>query len=201
MNKLSLSILLLGASLTLLNTSCSKDDETTPADADLEIKAVADLDGTPGTVYYSLALNQKITAADTTTSKWDIMFKGTTIYVNSGSSGTGNTQAQVVSSTFEDLLSAPETGYKADATGAAAISGWYTYTNVTEPQHAILTVPGKIIVLKTSDGKYAKLEMISYYKGNPNTSTATFADLATRPASKYYTFRYALQANGSTDLK
>jgi hypothetical protein len=56
-------------------------------------------------------------------------------------------------------------------------------------------------VIKTSDGKYAKLEMKSYYKGNPDTTTPTFADLATRPASRFYTFRFAYQADGSTTLQ
>jgi NADPH-dependent ferric siderophore reductase len=107
----------------------------------------------------------------------------------------------VVSSTFETLTAAPATGYKADATGAPAISGWYTYTATTEPQHAILTVPGKIFVIKTSTGNYAKVEMISYYKGNPNTTTAEFANLATRPASSYYTFRFAYQGDGTTSFQ
>jgi hypothetical protein len=35
------------------------------------------------------------------------------------------------------------------------------------------------------------------YKGNPNTSTPEFADLATRPAFGHFTFRYATQTNGS----
>jgi hypothetical protein len=56
-------------------------------------------------------------------------------------------------------------------------------------------------VIKTADGKYAKVEMISYYKGNPNTTTAAFADLATRPTSRYYTFRFAYQGDGTTSFK
>jgi hypothetical protein len=79
--------------------------------------------------------------------------------------------------------------------------GWYTYTGTTAtPNHAILPIAGKILVIKTADNKYVKLEIISYYKGNPDTTTATFADLATRPASRYYTFRFIYQPDGTTNF-
>ncbi|WP_184548810.1 HmuY family protein [Mucilaginibacter sp. FT3.2] len=201
MNKLTTLSLAFSSSIILL-ASCSKNNNTpTPVTSKLTTKTVADLDGSAGTVYYSLATGAQITGADTATNKWDIKFKSTSIFVNSGTSGTGTTQAQVVSSSFETLLTAPADGYKADATGANAITGWYTYTATTEPQHAILTVPGKILVIKTSTGSYAKVEILSYYKGNPNTTTATFADLTTRPASKFYTFRFAYQGDGTTSFK
>ncbi|EHQ30769.1 HmuY family protein [Mucilaginibacter paludis] len=201
MNKLTTLSLALAGAVTLL-ASCSKNnDDVAPAVSKLSTKTVADLDGSKGAVYYSLSTGAQVTGADTATTKWDIKFNKTSILINGGTSGTGTSQAQVASSTFESLTAAPTTGFKTDATGAPAISGWYTYTATTEPQHAILTVPGKIIVIKTSDGKYAKVEMISYYKGNPNTTTATFADLTTRPASSYYTFRYAYQGDGTTSFQ
>lgn len=202
MNKFATLSLALSSAIILLASSCSKNsDDATPAVSKLSTKTVTDFDGSTATVYYSLSTGAQITGADTATTKWDIKFKGTSIFINSGTSGTGTTQAQIVSSTFETLATAPTAGYKTDAAGTPAISGWYTYTATTEPQHAILTVPGKIIVIKTSAGNYAKVEMISYYKGNPNTTTAEFANLATRPASRYYTFRFAYQGDGTTSLQ
>ena len=202
MNKLTTLSLALGSAIILLASSCSKNnDVVAPETSKLTTKTVADLDGSTTTVYYSLSTGTQITGADTATTKWDIKFKGTSLFINGGTSGTGTTQAQIVSSTFETLTTAPAADYKTDANGAPALSGWYTYTNTTEPQHAILTVPGKIIVIKTSDNKYAKVEMISYYKGNPNTTTAEFANLATRPASRFYTFRFAYQGDGTTSFK
>ncbi|HEX8018597.1 HmuY family protein [Mucilaginibacter sp.] len=204
MNKFKTLSLAFGAAAILLASSCSKNNnDPTPAVSKLTTKTITDLDGaSTATVYFSLATGAAVTGADTASAtKWDIKFKSTSIFINGGTSGTGTAQAQVVSSTFETLTTAPTDGYKSDATGAPAISGWYTYTATTEPQHAILTVPGKIFVIKTADGKYAKVEMISYYKGNPNTTTATFADLTTRPASRYYTFRYAYQGDGTTSFK
>ncbi|QEC78983.1 HmuY family protein [Mucilaginibacter ginsenosidivorax] len=202
MNKFTTLSLALSSAIILLASSCSKNsDNATPAVSKLSTKTVTDLDGSTTNVYYSLSTGTQITGADTATTKWDIKFKGTSIFINGGTSGTGTTQAQIVSSTFETLAAAPTAGYKTDAAGTPAISGWYTYTATTEPQHAILTVPGKIIVIKTSAGNYAKVEMISYYKGNPNTTTAEFANLATRPASRYYTFRFAYQGDGTTSLQ
>ncbi|PWK79143.1 heme-binding HmuY-like protein [Mucilaginibacter oryzae] len=202
MNKLQTLALALMSTPVLLMSACSKNNDNTVAPAaTIKTNTVADLDGSKGAVYYSLAGNSVVTGADTTGTKWDIKFSGTGIFVNGGSSGTGTAQAQVVSSTFADLTTAPTSGYKADATGAAAITGWYTYTATTAPQHAILMVPGKIIVVKTSAGNYAKIEMKSYYKGNPDTTTPAFADLTTRPASRFYTFRYSYQANGTTSLQ
>lgn len=202
MNKLTTLSLAFSSAIILLASSCSKDNNTpTPVVSKLSTKTVADLDGSAGAVYYSLSTGTQITGADTATNKWDIKFKSTSIFVNSGTSGIGTTQGQVVSSTFETLLTAPADGYKADATGANAITGWYTYTADTAPQHAILTVPGKIFVIKTSAGNYAKVEVLSYYKGNPNTTTTTFADLTTRPASRFYTFRFAYQGDGTTSFK
>ena len=203
MNKFKTLALVLFSSTALLVTSCTKDDEApAPVVAELKVNTVADLDGSKGAVYYSLSANKQVTGDDITAGKWDLKFSTTKISVNGGTSGTGTTQAQIVLNKFEDLVAAPTTGYKTDGADGNAIVDWYKYTGTESvPNHAIFPIPGKIIVIKTSDGKYAKLEMKSYYKGNPDTTTPVFADLATRPASSYYTFRFAYQADGTTNLK
>ncbi len=196
---------LLAITLVSLSACDKKEEAATPAPTVLEIKTIADLDGskTTGTggIYFSLSTGLEVKGADTLTNKWDIKFRRSSIFVNSGTSGTGTTQAQLVSNIFENLSTAPTDGYKADATGAPATAGWYNYTGETgTPKHVILMVPGKIIVLKTAENKYAKLEMLSYYKGNPNPTSAAFLDASTRTPSRYYTFRYILQPDGSTKL-
>ncbi|MDX5482792.1 MAG: HmuY family protein [Hymenobacteraceae bacterium] len=186
-------------------TSCDKDsdDEVMPAPV-VEVQTVSDLqaNATDTYTYYSLEDNKIVAAADAGTTKWDIAFKGTSILVNGGSSGPGKGVAQVVNGVFAEIKEAPETGYVSDAEGTPAIAAssnasWYTYTAMSSPQHAVLPIAGKVIMLKTAAGNYVKLEILSYYKGNPDTSTPAFANVATRPASKHYTFRYALQPNGS----
>ncbi|MBA4057235.1 MAG: hypothetical protein C0490_21155, partial [Marivirga sp.] len=137
--------------------------------------------------------------------KWDIGFRGTTIILNSGTSGPGNAAGQTVTGIFEEILEAPADGYAVDGATKAIVGsgGWYTYTGeaATGPKHAVLPNAGKILVLKTADGRFVKVEILSYYLGNPNTTTAEFADLATRPASRYYTFRFVYQADGTSNLK
>lgn len=155
-------------------------------------------------VLISLKDSTIIANSDSATTKWDIGIRSTTIIVNGGVSGPGQTTAQLVSGIFEEILTAPATGYTADAQGVYAIkgsAGWYNYTGSTgTPANAIIPVPGQIIVLKTSSGNYAKIEILSYYYGNPDTTTESFSNLATRPAARYYTFRYIYQADGTTKL-
>ena len=73
-------------------------------------------------------------------------------------------------------------------------NGWYTYTG--PPTYLISPTPGKILVFRTRDGKYAKMEILSYYLGAPENPDA-FSD-----PSRYYTFNYVYQPNeGVTDFE
>ena len=136
---------------------------------------------------------------------WDIAFRGTTIAVNGGvATGTndepernGNAGAALVSGIFEDITSAEGLTFIQDADGAFAIptgsdQGWYNYnfmTNVVSP------IPGVVLVFRTHDGRFAKVEILSYYENAPANPDG-FAD-----ASRYYTFRYVFNPNdGETRL-
>ena len=66
-------------------------------------------------------------------------------------------------------------------------NGWYTYAGA--PTYLISPTPGKILVFRTRDGKYAKMEILSYYLGAPENPDA-FSD-----PSRYYTFNYVYQPN------
>lgn len=192
----------------LLLTSCSKDDPTTEEEIKtpvtpsvLEPVVYRNLEGDtdskniPG--YFSFETGTEVDASKAETNEWDIAFSGTTIYVNGGTSGPGLGGAQIVSGTFESIVTAPESGYKQDADGTYAIptgsgNGWYSYNMLT---HVITPIAGKVILLKTAKGKYAKLEIISYYKGapaNPNALT---------DKNRHYTFRYVYQPDGSVQLQ
>jgi hypothetical protein len=196
MRTLRIPVLTFLAASLLFFTACGDDTENEPVVVpDLKITEVKDLDGSAETkkdsAFYSLSLNKEVTSSE----KWDIKFKGTTISV----SGTAQLLQLSNGQLFETYTTAPASGFVADDIKGSG--SWYNYTATTEPQHAIIPVPGKIIVLKTTDGKYAKVEILSYYKGNPSTSSESFKELTTRPAAKTYTFRYVYQADGSTNLK
>lgn len=192
------------AAIALLFSGCDDDDEAPVIP--LEATEVKDLDATntKNFTLFSFKNNSVVASADSATSNWDIGFLGTTIILNGGTSGPGQTSGLIATGIFDELMEAPEAGYIFDSETEKAIkgsNGWYNYTGTTSvPNHAILPIAGRILVLKTSDGKYVKAEIISYYQGNPDTSTPAFADLAARPASRYYTFRFLYQPDGSRNF-
>jgi hypothetical protein len=192
-------------------SACNKDDDSPPAP--LEAKTVNDLNSNPAdnggySLFFNLTTGAAVPASDSSTDKWDIAFRATTIKVNSGTSGPGTAAAQIVSAGFDDLIEAPADGYKTDVASGFAIptgsgAGWYMYTGLATsgPQHAVLPIAGKTIVVKTANNKYAKIQILSYYKGNPNTSSSDFADVIKRPLGGYYTIRYMIQTDGSRKLQ
>ena len=131
---------------------------------------------------------------------WDIGFRGTSIIVNGGVSlGTddepernGNAAAYIFEGTMDEmqivdtslLTQDSESGY-AIPTGSG--NGWYTYSG--SPTFLISPTPGKILVFRTHDNRYAKVEILSYYLGAPENPDA-FTD-----PSRYYTFNYVYQPN------
>lgn len=146
--------------------------------------------------FYSLETKAEVPYTDSASTKWDVAFRGTTILVNGGTSGPGQGQAQVVTgTTYEAQATAPTTSYTSDGATTKAIpagsgNGWYNYDPAT---HLITPIAGRVILLKTATGKYAKLEITNYYKdavANPTMATP----------GGYYSFRSSVQMDGSTRL-
>lgn len=191
--------------------SCEEEEvnPTGSGSGSLETKYAVDIIADTGDVgkytFYSLSENKVIDAADSATTKWDLAFKGTSVLTNGGTSGPGNGGAIIKDGIFSEFTSAPSTGYSEDGSSGLAIptgsgNGWYTYTSTNTPSHAILPIAGKVIMIRTADGKYAKVEIQSYYQGKPNTTTAEFADLNTRPESRFYNFQFVYQPDGTTNF-
>ena len=157
--------------------------------------------------FYSLSEHKVISHNDSATTKWDIAFLGSNIITNGGSSGPGKGGAILQDGIFDKITEAPESGYKTDSSGAFAIppalspNSWGKYTGTESPMHAILPVAGKVIILRTAQGKYAKIQILSLYKGNPDPSSSEFADPDNRPPAGHYHFKYVYQADGSTRFK
>ena len=185
-------------------TSCSNDDDATPLLA-VESETVSNLYA-PQTGGQGQPIGGEFTkfyfsTATTTTSDtdWDIAFRGTTIIVNGGESQgttdepsrTGNAAAYIASNTFADVTSVDENVFVQDSQSALAIptgsdNGWYNYNSAT---FTITPLAGKILVFRTADNKYAKIEILSYYENAPVTPDP-FTD-----ASRYFTFNYVYQPN------
>jgi hypothetical protein len=136
---------------------------------------------------------------------WDIAFRGTSIAVNGGSTtGTtdepernGNAGAAIENSTFSEVASASGLTFTQDTDGAFAVpagsdNGWYNYNPAT---FTITPIPGKILVIRTHDGKYAKIEILSYYRDAPAQPNPMSDE------SRVYTFKYVYNPNeGETSL-
>lgn len=145
-------------------------------------------------------------AVATSETEWDIAFRGTTIAINGGvdtgsdnePARNGNAGASIASGTFASITDASGVTFAQDADGAFAIptgsdNGWYNYN----PQVNIVSaIPGKVLVIRTHDDKYAKVEILSYYKDAPAEPDG-FVD-----ESRFYTFNYVYNPNeGQTALE
>ncbi|XAZ82140.1 HmuY family protein (plasmid) [Fibrella sp. ES10-3-2-2] len=203
------SVSLLTASVVL--TACSKDQTTTvvpvvaqtvknlPADPATGVNpTTGQAIGTTGKfTLYSLADNKTVANADSASTKWDIGFRGTTLIVNGGAIRAGKGGAYVQTGTFEALTTVPtSTTFAQDqsptslAITTGSGNGWYNYNSAT---NVIAPIPGRVLVIRTGDGKYAKLEILSYYQNAPATPDAS-------SVQRYYTFRYVYQPDGSMKL-
>ncbi|MEQ8425687.1 MAG: HmuY family protein [Cyclobacteriaceae bacterium] len=199
------SILIAGIVGSLV--SCSDDD---PTAIPIPAITISNLEADPATGFdpmtgqpqgttgkfklFSFESGGVVANSDSATSNWDLGFRGTTIIVNGGTSGPGTAQAQVLTGIFDELLEAPETGYFFDSAPTYAIptgsgNGWYNATGGGPTSPTVVTpIAGRVIVVKTANGRYAKVEILSYYKDAPASPTGT------EPA-RYYTFRYVYQPN------
>ena len=188
--------------------SCSKDDSDTPQNTDNDGILVSNLYAPQDTDYTQNPpaasgpfVKFDFSTGTTTTSDtdWDIAFRGTTIIINGGNSSgildapkrTGNAGAYITDGIFEEITNINLSAFAQDGPDGLAIptgsgNGWYTYDPT---QLTILPIPGKVIVLRTADNKYAKIEILSYYKDAPQVINDQIAlnDL------RYYTFNYVYQ--------
>ncbi|NJL11814.1 MAG: hypothetical protein HC913_01505 [Microscillaceae bacterium] len=134
--------------------------------------------------------------------EWDIAFRGTTILLNGGDeigisdepTRTGNAALSIVAGLFEEVQAIPDAvTFQQDGPNAYALptgngNGWYNYDPI---QNLITPIAGKVFVVRTHDGKYAKFEILSYYQNAPNPPDPT-------APSRYYTFKYVYQPIGTS---
>lgn len=196
--------------LFLIVTSCDKEElDQGQTAVVLETKTVSNLNapakgGMGGTTTGEFTRFSFSENAIVTSNRWDIAFRGTTIIVNGGTkiglsdeperSGKGG--VSIVSGSLASVTSIPaESSFVSDAPSVYAfpISGentWYSYNIDT---HIVFPKAGKIYVVRTNDGRFAKFEILSYYKDAPAAPTL-------ESVARYYTFKFVYQPNGSTNF-
>lgn len=152
--------------------------------------------------FYSLREDRVVPPADSASTAWDLAFRGTTILVNGGASGPGEGGAVVLGdTTFEAVTEAPPAeAYAVDrgpandetAIPGGAGNGWYDYDLVS----GVVSPRPVVIAVRTADGRFAKVEVQSYYRGAPEPEA-----LDPTEGFRYYTFRFLVQPDGSRRLR
>ena len=204
-------LMLLSFVITL--SSCSDDDEGNNQQQ-VEVDTVANLfapqtggQGQPISGEFT-KFNFSTGSITTSASDWDIAFRGTSIIINGGVSlgtqdepaRTGNGGAYIATGTMSAITSADPGLFVEDSDQGYAIAvgsgnGWYNYNPIAM---TIEPIPGRILVIRTRDGRYAKVEILSYYKDAPAEITP---DIAANDL-RYYTFNFVYQPNeGETSFE
>lgn len=175
--------------------SCKKDDVKPPKETIVvktdSIRVNFNMRSGPYT-FFSLKDNQVVANTDSNSTKWDFGMRFVNIIVNSHASGPGSAGVITQTGNYDTFLQAPETGYAYDTTAtqtainSSVDQGWYNYDRVT---HNANPKAGIFFVFKTSDNKYAKLEMLTA-RYEPFTGLM--------PEYVVYKFRYTYQADGTT---
>lgn len=198
--KHSLVSILFAVAGLLLFSSCSDNgignDDPEPEVESNTIESLEALGENGQYTFFSLRTGETVSQADSASTDWDLAFNGTTILTNSGVSGPGSGGAIILDSSFSGVTIAPSEGYSTDTSESLAIptgtgNGWYSYNFTT---HKITPLPDKTIVVKTADGNhYAKVQIISYYKDNPDLSSEEYQNNSEAYPSRHYTFDYVIQ--------
>ena len=128
---------------------------------------------------------------------WDVAFRSTSIIVNGGMasdssqlSRTGNAAVYLIDGTMTEISSVDEGLLTQDAATSTAIiddfgqmqMGWCVYDHAT---NIISPIAGKILVFRTHDNKYAKVEILNFYDA-----------AMTNIYGGFYTFNYVYQSDG-----
>ena len=131
---------------------------------------------------------------------WDVAFRGSTIIVNGGYSSNenqpsrvGNAAVYIINGTMSDIDSVDLNQLLQDTEDGPVIiddlgisgQGWSSYDMNT---HILSPIAGKILVFRTHDEKYAKMEILYYYD-SPNPGPSDYGG--------FYTFNYVYQSNGT----
>ncbi|WP_299012293.1 HmuY family protein [uncultured Polaribacter sp.] len=204
----NLKSILIIAFLSLTVTSCNESEETmlTPVTANkVENFAAPQIGNTGrGAVSGEFSKFSFKTGTQVTDDNWDIAFRGLTILVNGGGKvgiadepeRTGEAGLLLVNDTFSNVIDVPENAiFKQDATDSYALpigsnNGWYSYDFIN---NVINPIAGVILIIKTNDGHYAKMEILNYYKNNDSSNPEN---------GRHYTFNYIYNPNvGETSFE
>jgi hypothetical protein len=149
--------------VTVLMISCNKDKTVILSQPVTKTKDITvNFSSSMPFTLFSFKDTSVVANSDSTSGKWDFALRLTTFLVNSHSGGPGNAGVIVQDGVYDNILTAPVTGYAYDTTAsqrAIKDGSWYDYNPAT---HSFVPKAGKVFIFHTADGMhYAKMEILS----------------------------------------
>jgi hypothetical protein len=146
------------------------------------------VDATSGERWQHFSFRLGAVVDDSGPTGWDLAFRRYQIIANGGPGFLGHAGVLDLGPVrFDAVQTAPAEGYRVNDGGVdprnPAIAGWYRYgffSHVLDPKPHVWAV-------RTTDGRYAKLEILGYYCPNSQPGCVTF--------------RYVYQGDGSRTLR
>ncbi|MEO5996948.1 MAG: HmuY family protein [Chitinophagaceae bacterium] len=187
------SLLLFGSAAVIFLTACKKD-ESSPLIPATESSISIKVNFSPITPYtlFSFKNNAIVANTDSISNKWDFALRLTNFLVNSNASGPGTAGVIVQDGIFDNVTTAPATGYAYDTTSnklAIKDGTWYDYNNTTR---TFVPKAGKVFIFRTADNKYSKMEIL---EATYDPFTGMF------PEKINYKIRFVYQSDGSVNLQ
>ncbi len=188
-------MIIFGAIALSLFAACKKSTDTTPTVTIVSgIKTISvpfDPMGTKPFTLFRFSDSSVVVNTDSASNKWDFGMRMTSIIPNKGFRGPGEAGVILQDGVFDQITTAPSTGYAYDTSATQkairSYTSWANYANQT-----FTPIAGKVFFFRTGDGAhYAKLEMIS-------VEYAPFT--GSQPTTLLYKFRYVYQSNGSVNF-
>jgi hypothetical protein len=188
----------------LVFTSCEKtinndviaEDVITFVELDASQYTVNQLDSSLTGKYEKFSFSKGDTVSH---DNWDVAFKGSTIIINGGESyeqdqpnRVGDAAVYIATGVMSDVRAVDVSKFSQDDTTGPAIiddlgisgQGWASYDMGT---HILSPIAGRILVFRTHDNKYAKMEIIYFYDSpNPQPLEGDYGG--------FYTFNYVYQS-------
>ncbi len=201
MKNLILSIIAIAAAMSIM--SCEKDNPEPKPEPKSNVETrVFDTRAFDKWVYFSFDEGKEVEITDFKTSMgWDIGFHRFDVRVNCGTSGPGNGGSiNMGEVNFDDIKEAPTSGYSLNDSIAVVVKSGDWTNPVTVPGDTIIAswlyftgpppqynITNNIYVVKTAEGKYAKIWLKDYYNDDSQ--------------SGFVKMQYLYQKGGSTKLE
>jgi hypothetical protein len=159
---------------------------TTPEANDAGFDVTIDATNKGSQVYFDIDLGREMKVDEAfSTNAWDLAFKRYEVSMNGGAGNpTGVVEVAVLKGVDYDGLGQVPASANFLQDGAGPVfnteeGGWYTYDL---GKHQLVTRDDLVYVVKSSDAKFYKLKMLSYYDGNgtPASISLKYAPISPR---------------------